>query len=151
VENNFTCIIYILKNRKFNKNNNRFMKKGNKKILIVEDEELILHALSDKFRSSGFDVIQAKDGEEALEVALKTHPDIILLDIILPKMDGMSMLKKFREDEIGANTPVILLTNLDYSVGVAKAMEAEAYDYIVKTDWALDDVVKKVREKLNSD
>ena len=85
-----------------------------------------------------------------IKVALENKIDIILLDIILPKMDGMTMLKKLREDERGADVPVILLTNLDYSVGVAKAMESGAYDYLVKTDWSLDDVVEKVREKLQA-
>jgi len=126
------------------------MKKGIK-ILIVEDEEPMLRSLSDKFSDEGFDVVVAKDGEEALEVALTTAPDIILLDIILPKMDGMTMLKKLREDEKGANVPVILLTNLDYSVGVAKAIESGAYDYLVKTDWSLEDVVNKVKEKLGKE
>ncbi len=121
------------------------------KILIVEDEEPMLRALTDKFSDEGFSVIQAKDGEEALEMALTTNPDIILLDIILPKMDGMTMLKKLREDEKGANVPVILLTNLDYSVGVAKAVESGAYDYLVKTDWSLDDVVNKVKERLGKE
>ncbi len=121
------------------------------KILIVEDEEPMLRALADKFNSEGFNVIQAKDGEEALEEALASKPDVILLDIILPKMDGMTMLKKLREDERGANIPVILLTNLDYSVGVAKAVESGAYDYLVKTDWTLEEVVEKVRERLGKE
>ncbi len=120
------------------------------KILIVEDEEPMLKALSAKFEQEGFNVLQASDGEEGLKVALENKIDIILLDIILPKMDGMTMLKKLREDERGADVPVILLTNLDYSVGVAKAMESGAYDYLVKTDWSLDDVVEKVREKLQA-
>ncbi len=121
------------------------------KILIVEDEAPMLCSLSDKFNDEGFDVVVAKDGEEALEVALTTAPDIILLDIILPKMDGMTMLKKLREDEKGVNIPVILLTNLDYSVGVAKAIESGAYDYLVKTDWSLEDVVNKVKERLGKE
>jgi len=75
-------------------------------------------------------------------------PDLILLDIILPKMDGMTVLKKLREDDRGKDVPVILLTNLDYSVGVAKAMESGAYDYLVKVDWTLEEVVEKVRKRL---
>jgi len=117
-------------------------------ILIVEDEKTIQEALVFKFKKEGFNVLKASDGEEALKIALENKIDMILLDIILPKMDGVTMLKKLREDKRGLDTPVILLTNLDYSVGVAKMMEAGAFDYLVKTDWTLDEVVEKVREKL---
>ena len=120
-----------------------------KKILIVEDEETMLHALSEKFTQEGFEVTQASDGEEALKIVLSKDIDLVLLDIILPKMDGMTMLKKMRESD--KDTPVILLTNLDYSVGVAKAIEAGAYDYLLKTDWSLEDVVKKVKDKFEKD
>lgn len=125
------------------------MTEEKRKILIVEDEEPMLRALADKFTLEGFDVIQAHDGEEGLEAVLENKVDLVLLDIILPKMDGMTMLKKMREKD--TDTPVILLTNLDYSVGVAKAMESGAYDYLVKTDWTLDDVVGKVKEKLDKE
>src|SRR6185295_10847997 len=83
-----------------------------KKILIVEDELPMLNALSDTFKDEGFIVIQAHDGEEGLESAKETLPDIILVDILMPKMDGMTMLKKLREDENGKNIPVIVLTNV---------------------------------------
>ena len=125
------------------------MTEEKRKILIVEDEEPMLRALTDKFTLEGFDVTQAHDGEEGLEAVLKNDVDLVLLDIILPKMDGMTMLKKMREKD--TDTPVILLTNLDYSVGVAKAMESGAYDYLVKTDWTLEDVVGKVKEKLDKE
>ena len=72
-----------------------------KKILIVEDEEIMLKALVEKFSSEGFEVVQAIDGEEGLKKALCEKPDIILLDILLPKMDGMAVLKKLREDTWG--------------------------------------------------
>jgi len=122
------------------------MSEEKKKILIVEDEEPMLRSLTDKFTEDGFDVLQARDGEEGLKAVTEDGIDLVLLDIILPKMDGMTMLKRMRKDNI--NTPVILLTNLDYSVGVAKAMESDVYDYLVKTDWTLDDVAEKVKERL---
>ena len=87
--------------------------KINKKILVVEDEISLRKALADKFRREGFAVLEAKDGEEGLAVALKEQPHIILLDIVLPKMDGMTMLKKLRQENAwGKSVPVILLTNL---------------------------------------
>ena len=122
--------------------------KNKKTILVVEDEKPMLRALVEKLSEEGFNVLQAEDGETALSIATSKIPDLILLDIILPKMDGMTMLKELRKDKKGSQIPVILLTNLDYSVGVAKAMEAGAYDYLVKTDWTLDDVAAKARERL---
>lgn len=119
-----------------------------KKILIVEDEISPLKALVAKFSREGFNVLQAEDGETGLRLALQEHPDLILLDIILPKMDGLTMLKKLREDERGTKVPVILLTNLSDSQKVAEAVEHHACDYLVKSDWPLEAVVQKVKEKL---
>jgi len=124
------------------------MSLSNKKILIVEDEEPILRALVDKFTREGFETLEARNGEEGLEIALREHPDLILLDIIMPKMDGMTMLHKLREDTWGEQVPVIILTNLSEAEKMKEAMEAGVFDFLVKTNWRLEDVVKKVREKL---
>lgn len=120
----------------------------NKTILIVEDEALILRSLKDRFIKEGFTVFDASDGEKGLELALQNHPDIILLDIIMPKMDGISMLKELRKDEWGKDVKIIILTNLNYSEKVAEAMKNGVYDFLIKTDWKLEDVVKQVRDKL---
>lgn len=123
-----------------------------KKILIVEDEEILLNTLSDQCRADGFEVVQAKDGEAALELAMKERPDLILLDLLLPKMHGMKVLEKLRKgDEWGKHVPVIILTNVADSNMVAKGMEAGldgSYEYLVKTDWSLADIMKKIRDKL---
>jgi len=119
-----------------------------KKILIVEDETPLRGALVSKFTRENFTVLEAKDGMEGLEVAKKDHPDLILLDIIMPKIDGLSMLHILREDEWGKSVPVILLTNLSDAEKVSQATKEGVYDYLVKSDWHIDDVVKKVREKL---
>ncbi len=120
------------------------------KILIVEDEDLILKALVDKFIGEKFEVIAAKDGEEGLNLALLNQPDLILLDIILPKMDGMTMMKKLREvNPWGKSVPIILLTNLNADEKIMKGIiKNEPAYYFVKTDWTLDQVVEKVRERL---
>lgn len=122
-----------------------------KKILVIEDEVSQRKALVDKFTREGFDVLEAKDGKEGLSVALKEQPHIILLDIVMPKMDGMAMLKKLRqENEWGKSVPVILLTNLssdDDKILKGVSEDLPAY-YLVKSDWAIDDVVKKVKERL---
>ena len=121
------------------------------KVLIVEDEAPLRNALVDVFTLEGFQVLEARDGKEGLEIALKEKPDVILLDVIMPVMDGMTMLKKLREDrEYGVNAPVIVLTNLGmFSERVSKDVNmADPAFYLVKTNWAIDDVVKKVRTLL---
>ncbi len=127
------------------------MASTNKKILIIEDEALMLRSLSDKFREEGFSVLEANDGANGLDSALANHPDIILLDIIMPKMDGLTVLGKLRQDEWGKEVPVIILTNLSDSDKVAEAMKNRAYDFLVKADWKLEDIVRKVKEKLAKD
>jgi DNA-binding response OmpR family regulator len=122
----------------------------NKTILIIEDEEPMLKALVDKFTSEGFKVIEAKDGEEGYNTATGKHPDLILLDIIMPKMDGMTLMKKIREDKKwGKGVPIIMLTNLSDSDSVSEAAKYNVYDFLVKTDWRLDDIVKLVKDKLS--
>ena len=121
------------------------------KLLIVEDEEIMRKALVDTFTREGFTVVPAQDGEEGLAEALREHPDLILLDIIMPKMDGMTMLKKLRKDDWGAHAKVILLTNVSAAATVAQGIQAgmeTVYEYLVKTDWTLDEIVKKVKERL---
>ncbi|MFA6428150.1 MAG: response regulator [Candidatus Buchananbacteria bacterium] len=119
-----------------------------KKILVVDDEPALRQAMVDKFKTEGFEVVQAGDGQEGLKVALNERPDLILLDIVMPIEDGISMLKKLRTDDWGQTVPVIVLTNLSGSEKVASAMLSGAFDYLVKTDWKLEDLVKKVRAKL---
>lgn len=121
-----------------------------KTILIVEDEQGIQRALSDKLKEEGFSVLEAKNGQEGLDVAKVNHPDLILLDILMPVMDGMTMLKTLREDDSCKDIPVIFLTNLDDQEKVAEALKAESFDYLIKTDWSLAEVVKKIKAKLNA-
>jgi two-component system alkaline phosphatase synthesis response regulator PhoP len=119
-----------------------------KKILIVENEQTLCTVLTDKFIKENFDVLVAKDGQEGLNMALKTHPDCILLDILMPVMDGMSMLGELRKDVWGKNARVIMLTNLTSAEHEAGSQAHGVNEYLIKTDWTLDDVVKKVREKI---
>jgi len=118
------------------------------KILVVEDEHSLAAALKDKLSKEGFLVIEAKNGEEGLEAVKKESPDLILLDIVMPKMDGLTMLEKCRE-ELDRDVPVIMLTNLSDKFRVAKSLNEGAYDYLIKSDWSLEDIVKRIKEKLN--
>lgn len=108
----------------------------------------LLEVLRNKFILEKFDVLESADGKVGLETALSKHPDLILLDIVMPVMDGMSMLKELRQDEWGKDVPVILLTNLSDEKKVAEAMQHNVFDYLVKADWNIGDVVKKVRDRL---
>lgn len=117
-------------------------------ILVVDDEEDLRMVLKDKLESSDFTVSTAADGEEGLSKAIKEQPDLILLDILMPKMDGKEMLKKLRDDEWGKDARVILLTNSAEMSDIYRSVESHAEDYMVKTDWSLDEVVEKIKKKL---
>lgn len=119
-----------------------------KRILIVEDDKALLKILVDKLTAEGFLALQAKNGKDGLDMAVKEHPDLILLDIIMPVMDGISMLKKLRGDERGKDVPVIILTNLSDSKSISDSMNENITNYLVKSDWKLEDIVKIVRERL---
>ncbi len=120
-----------------------------KKILVVEDDASLLHALKDKLVHEGFSVFEAKNGAEGLAAALREHPDLLLLDIVMPQMDGMTMLKNLRQDAWGKTVKVIFLTNLSDNENISEAMKLSSYDFLVKVDWKIEDVVRKIREKLN--
>ena len=120
-------------------------------ILIAEDEKPMLKALVDKFTHEGFNVIESKNGEEALKSALQKHPNIILLDLVMPKMDGLVVLKKLREDEYGKTVPIIILTNLNMDNRIIKEVVAlEPSFYLMKSEVKLEEVISKVKEILKT-
>lgn len=120
-----------------------------KKVLIMEDEIAMLDAVANKFEASGFKVFKASDGVEGLAIAVKEQPDIILLDILMPKLNGLAVLKKIRaEQKWGKEVDIIMLTNLSDSESVSEAATYGVFDFLVKTDWKLDDVVKLAKSKL---
>ncbi len=118
------------------------------KILVVEDENSLRRALVEKLNHTGYAPIEAKDGQVGLATALKEKPDLILLDIVMPVMDGLTMLAKLRQNAWGHDVPVILLTNLNESKDIAEAIKSGAYDYLVKSDWKLEDVIAVIRQHL---
>jgi DNA-binding response OmpR family regulator len=120
-----------------------------KKILVVDDEVALFQALMDELDHSGFEAIGAKDGEEGLKLALEQHPDLILLDIVMPKMDGMTMMKKLRQNDWGKSVPIILLTHLEADDQIMKGISRdEPAFYLLKSHWELQDVIDKIREVL---
>jgi DNA-binding response OmpR family regulator len=122
--------------------------KNKPKILVVEDELLLLEALTKVLLKQDWDVYKARDGEEGLRVAGKVRPDLILLDIVMPKMDGLTMLKKIRDSAWGQNIPVLILSNLDQSDKISNAMNLLVSGYIVKSNWKIKDLVDKIKTTL---
>jgi two-component system phosphate regulon response regulator PhoB len=121
-----------------------------KTVLIVEDEQMLLSALQRKLESAGLNVLTAKDGSEGLKLALENRPDLILLDIILPLMDGITFLERLRRDEWGKQVPVIVLSNLSKASTITETKEKGVKMFLVKTDWKIDDVLQKIKNELGT-
>lgn len=119
-----------------------------KKVLVVEDEQDLRDALKTALSYEHFETFAAGDGEEGLRIALLEKPDLILLDLMMPKMDGLSVLKALRADEWGKGVTVIVMTALDDLERVAEVMEHGGTEYLVKSNISLNMVVAKVKEKL---
>ncbi len=118
------------------------------KVLIVEDEKMLAEMYTTKFTMEGFDVVTTLDGESGLKAAKAQRPDIILLDIILPKIDGFTVLKVLKADPSLQKVPVILLTNLGQEDDITKGKALGADDYYVKADHSPQEVVDKARSIL---
>ena len=120
------------------------------KILIIEDERSLREALVDILRIKKFLPMAAKNGKIGVSLALKEHPQLILLDLIMPEMDGMEAFKMIREDAWGTNVPIIILTNLSATNKQfgADVVTQKATHYLIKSDWKLHDIVKKIEDIL---
>ena len=119
-----------------------------KVILIVEDDPVLLKMYTEKFGFEGFKVLMARDGEEAIKVAGSEKIDIILLDIMLPRMSGTDFLEKFRVTPKGKNVPVIALTNLAAEEEKQRAIKLGVEEYLVKAMQTPEEVVQKVEKYL---
>jgi len=156
------------------------MTKKTKKVLIVEDEQPMAEILRDCLMDEGFIVVQASNGQEGLEHAFIHRPDIIILDIVMPEKNGLTLLKELRQDSWGQTVPVILLSNVNSIKTIIEALEFDeregiesnklaslsylgkdcvktylekrlpngVYDFFVKTDCSIDDVIVKIKERL---
>lgn len=116
-----------------------------KKILVIEDDQSLQNALVEIISQEGFESESAFDGEEGLAKIRSFMPDLILLDIILPKKDGFEVLAEMKNDEALKSIPVLILTNLEEVDNVQKALDLGATNYMVKSDFSLKDVVEKIR------
>jgi len=119
-----------------------------KKILFVEDEPGLQKALSMSLKKSGYDVSTASDGDEGIKLTKELVPDLILLDLILPKKNGFDVLSAIKEDKSTASIPVIVLTNLESGGDIEKAMSMGAQGYLIKADYTLSDIVERISKML---
>lgn len=116
-----------------------------KKILIIEDDVDLREILVEKLKLSGLEISEASNGEEGIKKAFEIHPDLIVLDIVMPKIDGISVLRKIREDGWGAQVSVVILTNINENEKLAEALEIGIDEYLIKAEWKLETVIEKIK------
>ena len=119
-----------------------------KKILIIEDDAFLSKLLARQLETSGFATVLAATGQEALSAASAQPADMVLLDIMLPDVDGFDLLKQIKTDSKSKAAPVIIISNLGQAEDITQGKKLGAVDYIVKSDLSLDELVKKVRQYL---
>ena len=120
-----------------------------KKILFVEDERRMQETLGTKLREEGYEVVSAYDGESGLEMIEKEKPDLILLDLILPKKDGFEVLEELRKKPGLSAIPVVVLTNLESSKDVERCLALGIRSYLAKANYTLEEVAKKIKQVLS--
>ncbi|PIQ74996.1 MAG: response regulator [Candidatus Portnoybacteria bacterium CG08_land_8_20_14_0_20_40_83] len=117
-----------------------------KLILFIEDEPTLQKTLGRALEQEGYEVQSALDGQSGLALVKRIKPNLILLDLILPKMDGFAVLKELKKDADTKEIPVIVLTNLESPQDIERALSEGATNYLVKANYELNDVVKKIKE-----
>lgn len=119
-----------------------------KKVLVVEDDAEFRKMVVDALIKEGLEVVQAGDGKEGLTVAMDAKPDLIVTDLMMPHMDGLTMIRELREQDWGKDIPVTILTNFDGLGVVSGVSQTWVSQYIIKSDMSLDAIVKKVIETI---
>ncbi len=119
-----------------------------KKILFIEDESSLQKTFGDILEKNNCKIVSALDGEIGLRLSKSEKPDLILLDIILPKVNGLEVLKALKEDGETKDIPVIVLTNLDNIENINKVIELGATSYLVKTEYTIEEVMGKIKKAL---
>jgi DNA-binding response OmpR family regulator len=127
------------------------MPEGAKRILLAEDDRFLRRAAEARLRQQGFEVLTATDGEEALRVARAEHPDLVLLDVVMPQLQGFDVLKALKRDAVTSRIPVIVLSNLGQEHDVEQAIALGAEAYLIKAHLSLQDLVQKIDATLASE
>ncbi|MCK5592382.1 MAG: response regulator [Candidatus Pacebacteria bacterium] len=121
----------------------------NKKILIIDDEKLIVKAFEDHLKREGYDIEVAYDGEEGLTKAKEFKPDLILLDILMPKVDGITLLRDLKNSSETESIPVVMITNLESKENIDETNKLGSLVYLIKSNHDLSAVSKKIKEIFN--
>ncbi len=116
-----------------------------KKIVFIEDEPALQKSLTMALKANGFSVFSAFDGETGMNLIKETSPDLILLDLILPKKDGFQILEEIKSDKETKDIPVVVLTNLEDASNVEKVIELGATNYLIKANYTADEIAQKVK------
>lgn len=119
-----------------------------KKVLLVEDDPFLSQLLSTRMQKAGLDVSKAMDGEEAINFLKDNKPDLVLLDLILPKKSGFQVLEEIKADPLVKNSPVIIISNLSQESDVTRGKELGAIEYYVKARTSIDDLVARITNLL---
>jgi len=122
--------------------------KGAKKILLVEDEEIMLTLLQRKLAKEGYQISVARDGEEGLRLMKESKPNLVLLDIVMPKLDGFEVLEKMKGDKDLNKIPVIIISNSGQPVELDKAKALGVKDWLIKTEFDPNEVIEKVKKQI---
>lgn len=117
-----------------------------KNILVAEDDRFLANAYRVKLTKAGFNVTIASDGAETVELLRKSMPDVLILDLVMPKKDGFTVLAEVKKDPVLSKVPVIVASNLGQKEDIDKAKSLGANDYIVKTDMSLNDIIEKIKK-----
>jgi DNA-binding response OmpR family regulator len=121
----------------------------NKKILLIDDDDMISKTMSERFRSDGIEIVVEMDGEKGLARTKSDNPDLVILDLTLPKLDGLEVLKRIREDEEIANIPIIIFSNRDDMDTISATLEhGQLIDFIAKHEWKLEDIVTLAKKRM---
>jgi len=119
-----------------------------KKILIIEDDKFLRGLISQKLTNEGYETLEAIDGEEGLKKVKEEKPDLILLDLILPGINGFEVLSKIKGDPVLASIPVIILSNLGQKEDIEKGLKLGAVDYLIKAHFTPGEIIEKIKAVL---
>lgn len=122
-----------------------------KKILFIEDESALQKTFGELLSQEGYEMLSALDGELGIKLAVEKKPDLILLDLILPKTNGFEVLKKLKADNETKDIPVVVLTNLESIEDIDRAISLGATNYLVKTQYEIEEVLAKIKKVLSGE
>lgn len=122
--------------------------RGTKKIIFIEGDQIMINAIKAQLEEENFEILVAMDGESGVNIVTKEKPDLVVLDLVLPKMHGLDVLEVLKKDTETSGIPVLILTNLGQTEDIKKGLKLGASDYYVKSDTSLDKIDEKIKELL---